>query len=257
MKKINYSLAFGFCITFICVYIVMDVRLENIKDIRELYIGYYSFIPIGTSGTIIELIISVIHLSFLTYIFSSYISSELREKGVFIFTRTDRKENWLMGEYINIFIKLSMYYLIQFMFLFFVGLIFGFHVMSFSNFIITVLFVLIIQIISSFVLVILANTVSLFSNTMYGYLSSLIALCINMSIVSALYNDNNIKLIKYLPFSQHLILLNNVELVADKIVISSTAINALDIGMNMAICIFILIVLIQVGRRKIKSLDIM
>lgn len=257
MKKNIHSIIFGWLIIYITSYMIKATVIYNSNDIKDLYLGYFSYLPIGQRVGVIDLIVPIVHIIFVTYLFSGYILDDIKEKGVVIFTRTDKKERWILEEYIKIFIRLNLYFLVQFGLFFILGITNNLHIINVREFISVILTLFIVQVLSSYVLIIVSNIVSLYSNSIYGYLVSVIGLCANMGILNELYINRKMDIIKYLPFTQHLILLDELNFISRNISLFDIKIEGYNLVTNIIVYLLILTMLMFVSIRKIKTLDIL
>ena len=256
MKKTIYTLILGWIIIYVSSHMAKLNVLYYSNDIKDLYLGYFSYLPIGPRLEIIDLIISIVHIVFVTYMFSGYILDDIKEKGVIIFTRTDKKEKWIISKYINILLKLIIYFTIQFTIFFILGRLNNMSIIKFDEFISVIITLFIVQVLSSYLLIVLSNTVSLFSNSIYGYLFSIISIIANITLLDGIYK-NNFTIIKYLPFSQHLVLFNDLSFINRNILLFNFEIKGYNLATNIMIESVLLCALLYISVRRIKKMDIL
>lgn len=256
MKKRIYTFILGWIIIYISSHMVKLNVLYYSNDIKDLYLGYFSYLPIGPRLEIIDFIIPIVHIVFVVYMFSGYILDDIKEKGVIIFTRTDKKEKWILSKYINILLDLIVYFAIQFILFFILGKLNNMNVIESYEFVNVISTLFVMQVLISYLLIVLSNTVSLFSNSIYGYLVSTIGILANITVLDTLYN-NNFNIIKYLPFSQHLILFNDLSFINRTILLFNFEIKGYNLATNIIIEILLLCTLLYISVRRIKKMDIL
>ncbi|NKF07207.1 DUF2705 family protein [Clostridium gasigenes] len=254
MKKRIYIIILGWLIIYISSYMIKSNVLYYSNDIKDLYLGYFSYLPIGPKLGIMDFIIPVVHIVFVIYMFSGDILDDISEKGVIIFTRTDKKEKWILSKYMNILLELVVYFAIQFILFFVLGKLNNMSIIEFDEFVNVTIALFVMQVLSSYLLVVLSNTVSLFSNSIYGYLVSTIGILVNVTVLDALYNNN---IIKYLPFSQHLILFNDLSFINRNILLFNFEIKGYTLATNIIVEGLLLCMLLYVSIRRIKKMDIL
>ncbi|NRT78425.1 DUF2705 family protein [Clostridium beijerinckii] len=257
MKKRICIIAFGWLIIYITSYMVKSVIKYNSNDIKDFYLAYFSYLPISQNIRVTDFIVPIVHIIFVVYIFSGYVLNDIKEKGVIIFTRTDKKERWILKEYIKIFLRVNLYFLLQFTLFFILGIINNMHVVNMQEFISVISILFIVQVLSSYVLVVLSNTVSLYSNNIYGYYTSVVGFCANIVMLNELYTTEELWIIKYAPFTQHLILLDELKFINRNIYLFNIKIQNYDILTNGAVYLLILTVLIYISIKKMKTIDIL
>lgn len=256
MKKRIYTLIIGWIIIYISSHMVKLNILNYSNDIKDLYLGYFSYLPIEPKLEIIDFIIQIVHIIFVIYMFSGYILDDIKEKGVVIFTRTDKKESWILSKYINILLELLIYFTIQFMLFFILGKLNSMSIIKTDEFINVIITLFIVQVLSSYLLIVLSNTVSLFSNSIYGYLFSTISIIANITVLDGIFK-NNFTIIKYLPFSQHLVLFNDLSFINRNILLFNFEIKGYNLTTNILIQSVLLYALLYISVRRIKKMDIL
>lgn len=257
MKKNIYSIAFGWLIIYITSYMIKSTVIYNSNDIKDFYLAYFSYLPIGQTIDVTDFIVPIVHIMFVVYIFSGHVLNEIKEKGVIIFTRTDKKERWILEEYIQIFIRLNLYFLVQFGLFFMLGSINDLYIVSMKEFISAVLILFVTQVLSSYVLIVFSNIVSLYSDYIYGYSASIIGFCSNIIMLNGLYMTKELWIVKYLPFTQHLILLDELKFINRDVSLFNIIIENYNLLTNMMIYLLMLIILIYISIRKMRTLDIL
>lgn len=257
MKKNIYSIAFGWLIIYITSYMIKSTITYNSNDIKDFYLAYFSYLAIGKTIAVTDFMVPIVHIICVVYTFSGYVLNDIKEKGVIIFTRTDKKERWILEEYIKIFIRLNLYFLVQFGLFFILGIINNLYIVNMQEFISVVLIVFIVQVLSSYVLIVLSNTVSLYSNYIYGYFASVIGFCANIVMLNELYMTKELWIIKYLPFTQHLILLDDLKFINRNISLFDIKIQNYNLLTNMMVYLLILTILMYISIRKMRTLDIL
>lgn len=257
MKKRISSIAFGWIIIYITSYMIKSTVIYNSNDIKDFYLAYFSYLPIGKKMAVTDFIVPIVHIIFVVYIFSGYVLNGIKEKGVIIFTRTDKKERWILEEYIKIFIKLNLYFLVQFALFFILGLINNMYIVNMQEFISVVLILFVVQVLSCYVLIVFSNTVSIYSNTIYGYSASVIGFCANIGMLNELYMNKELWIIKYLPFTQHLILLDELKFISRNRSLFNVKIQNYNLITNIMVYLLILTILMYISIRKMRTLDIL
>ncbi len=255
MKKNICSMTFGWIIIYITSY--MTKSIINSNDIKDFYLAYFSYLPIGKNIKITDFIVPIVHIIFVIYIFSGYVLNSIKEKGVVVFTRTDKKEIWILKEYIKIFLMLSLYFSVQFVLFFILGIMNNMSIVNMQEFISIVSILFIVQVLSSYVLIVLSNTISLYSNDTYGYFISVIGFCANIIVLNELYTMGEQWLIKYVPFTQHLILLDELKFINRNIYMFNIKIQNYKPLTNVMVCSLILTILIYISMKKMKTVDIL
>lgn len=256
MKKRIYTLILGWIIIYISSHMIKLNILNYSNDIKDLYLGYFSYLPIEPKLEIIDFVIQIAHIIFVIYMFSGYILDDIKEKGVIIFTRTDKKEKWILSKYINILLELIIYFTIQFTLFFILAKLNNMSIIKIDEFVNVIITLFIVQVLSSYILIVLSNTVSLFSNSIYGYISSAICIIANITLLDGIYK-NNFTIIKYLPFSQHLVLFNDLSFINRNILSFKFEIKGYNLATNIMIESVLICILLYISVRRIKKMDIL
>lgn len=257
MKKGIYSLTFGWLIIYITSFSIKSSIIYTSNDLKDLYLAYFSYLPINKSLIITDFIIPISHIIFVVYIFSGYVLNNIKKRGVIIFTRTDKKEKWLLKEYLKMFIKLNLYFGVQFILFFILGILNNIYIVDIREFISVVVLLFIVQVLSSYILILFSNIISIYSNTVYGYFTSVISLCISIVILNILYSCDKMWLIKYLPFTQHLIILNELNFINRNIELFNIKIQNYNLIINGIVYILILTILIYISIKRVRKIDIL
>lgn len=255
MKKYFKVILIGFLIILITSYSTNSYILMSSKDISNLFLDYFSYLPISDKTVIKDIVICIMHNLFIIYVFSSYIKDEIHINGHYIFTRTSKKEKWIIKEYGKIFKYLTIYYFIEFILFFIVSKLKGAYIEDFSHFYKSIIILFIFNVLTSYILILISNTVSLFSNSFYGYISSIILLISDIIALNAFYNFKNFSIINFLPLSQNLILFKKTSFINQEIF--NKTIENYSFNISIIIMISFIIILYYISSKIIKKIEIL
>ena len=107
-----------------------------------------------------------------------------------------------------------------------------------------------------FSMVVLINTLSIFCDYIFSYIFVVMSIVLNIISVSVLMNTNYNWIVKYFPFSQHLIGIKDIEIIDRSINMFSKYIY--DYGVNISLLIIFIVISfgISVSLYKITKMDI-
>lgn len=251
-------------ITFICIGVLINLFIfsntnryfyDN-KDISCLFIQVYSNLPVKLEEWIIPIMLLIIHPVYILASFGDYIYTQVKKHGVYIFTRKLSKSKWLLSNLKRLFFNILKYYLIQFITMFILGLSYGYKISS--NFIVSINLCFLFSVLSSYLLVIFSNILTLYIDEVYSYFISISILLLNMFLGFTLFNLKiNSSVMKYLPFSQGILGWHSLNFINRNIHIFNFYIKDFSTCFSMIYLIFAVIIMILIGIKKVNTMDIL
>lgn len=252
-KKLKYFF-FQLCIMFFISYILSSDLVEFSNDMKDMYLYYFSYQFIGQDISLIHIITSLIPTSLMISMFIDSLSYELDKNAIYIFTRTNKKSKWLLYKLLNIFVKVSLinFFLFVIAFLFF--WILGFEIVNFSYFINLILKLLLLVILTQYILIIISNLISIKFDSAYGYIISNLLYIISILNLYFL-SFKNINLIKYIPFTQHVVSIQDNMCINRSILYFSKFITGYKFSNALIYDILIIIIIILFGIKQINKTE--
>lgn len=253
IKKIRYIFLEIIIIAVGSLMISSDL-IESSKDIKDMYLYYFSYHFIGQELSIIHIIISLLPISVIIAMYVDSLSYDIDKNAKYIFTRTSKRKRWFLSELLKIFKELILVDIILFIIAFIIFYILGYRIVSFLEFIKVVSKLLILLVLTHYILIIIANLISIKASPQYGYIIS--NLMYIVSILNIYYlSFKNFFALKYIPFIQHIITIQNNECIRRDILYFSRYINGYSFGDAIIYDLILLIIVISIGIRTISKLE--
>ncbi|MFL0194083.1 hypothetical protein ACJDU8_00540 [Clostridium sp. WILCCON 0269] len=265
MKYNNYSNKNIFKVIFISILISIIIYLNSKDVIMESKCNYLDALFIFTYGymdikNIIKYIsnvfIQMLPLIYITYILGDYIFLDLDKRGVYIFTRTNKRTNWFLNKILKLLKYVSLFYFIQLITIYIIGIIIGFRSTNYTIQIIFWEFTL--NVLTSYFIILFINVISLKLNVIYTYIIG-IGIYVSSIFISGfvyqLYNSK-IWLLKYFIIGQEILtwhcesFLNGYRNIAD------FYINNLNIKYSISYLSIVCIIMVFYGFYVINNKDI-
>lgn len=252
-KKLKY-LFLELCVMFCISYILSAHLVDVSKDIKNMYLYYFSYQFVGQDINIIHIITSVIPTSIMISMFADSLSYDLDKNAAYIFTRTKKRTKWLLNKLVEILIEITLVDILMFIIAFIFFSFLGYRIINAKEFISITLEILILLILTQYILIIISNIISIKMDTSYGYITSNLIYII--SILSSYYISlKKIILLKYVPLTQHLITLQDNGCINRNIRYFSKYIVGYSFSEAVLYDFFILIIIILIGIRQIKKTE--
>lgn len=241
----------------ILIYIsfVLSSDLFDIStDMKDMYLYYFSYNFIGEDIEILNIVISILPISIIIAMFSDVVSYELEKNSVYFFTRTKKRSKWLLKWFGDILLELVKVNFILFFISYIVFYLFGYRVVHINEFIYIVLKLFLSTILVQYILIILSNIVNIKLESVYGYITSNIIYIISILDLYFISLDN-IKFIKFIPFTQNIVLTQDIKYIDRSIRYFSNFIAGYSFQEAMIYGFCILIILMLIGTRVIKTAE--
>lgn len=234
--------------------IILDSIYNGIQY-EDVLIKYFSYIPTTKNDykILIEILTAIINIIYVVYVFSSKIYSDIKEKGIYILTRSRRTSVWILKEYVYIFKNIVLYYFIEIILLILIMFLCGMKTVSLQE-VIQIAFLLLIYIsLGTYVLIVISSLISLYINEVVGFLSVNSLFLVNMLLFNILINSKYINLIRYLPFTQYLLSIHDFNLIDRSLFNISIIDYTLEYSIIYLLSIIVIVVVISINRiRKME-----
>lgn len=252
-KKFKY-LFLELCAMF-CISYVLSSDLAGVsKDIKNMYLYYFSYQFIGQNINIMHIMTSLIPISIMISMFADSFSYDLGKNAAYIFTRTKKRTKWLLNKLVEILIEITLVDILIFIIAFIFFSFLGYRIVDFKGFISVTSKILILLILTQYIIIIIANLISIKVGSSYGYIISNLIYII--SILNCYYLSlKKIALLKYIPLTQHLITLQDNGCINRNIIYFSKHIVGYRISEALIYDFVILFITILIGIRQIKKAD--
>ncbi|MGL4873922.1 MAG: DUF2705 family protein [Clostridium sp.] len=256
MRKLTFKIFIGMVVFWIVFNDYIPLWVNETNSMESLYLMTFGFIPLSNRNFLFEICLSIVNIIYIIFVFSENLQFEIKVIGTYIFTRTNKRKEWILKQYLKTFLKLSVYLIIQYSMVFIIGSNYGYEINNINNFIAVGIMSLGITLLSIFSIIVLINTLAIFFDYIFAYMVSVSAITINMIIVSTLINSNYAFIIKYLPFSQHLIGIKDIEFIDRSIHMFNSYIPDFNIGLSLIIICVIILFGISLSVYRITKMDI-
>ncbi|GKX66712.1 hypothetical protein [Inconstantimicrobium mannanitabidum] len=240
-------------ILMLYISITLSSQLHHItKDIKDMYLCYFSYTFINESFSSSKIIISALNTILIVSIFADNLSLELEKNAAYIFTRTKKIKKWLTNKLIYILCSIIKIQFCQFIIAFGYFGILGYRINNVSEFIQVILKLFILIVSTQYIAVIIANLVSLKTNQVIGYIVSISLIIINLIIFYSIYFTKRV-LIGMIPFTQYMITIQDTTLVNRSVRYFSHYIKNYYFIHALIFNIVFIIILFVLGRRSIEK----
>lgn len=252
-KKLKY-LFLGLCAMICISYILSPDILGFSKDIKNMYLYYFSYQFIGHDISIMRIITCIIPMSIMISMFADSLSYELDKNAAYIFTRTKKRIKWLLNKLAELLIQITLVDILIFIIAFIFYHLLGYRIIDYKEFINISLKLLTALILSQYILIIIANLISIKMDSSFGYIISnlIYIMCILESYYLSL---KKIILLRYVPLTQQFITLQDNQYINRHIVFFSKYITGYSFSEAILYDFAILIIIILVGIKQIRKTE--
>ncbi len=239
----------------LCISYILSCDLFGVSnDIKDMYLYYFSYEFIGQNISVFQISISLIPISIMISMFADSLSYELYKNAAYIFTRSKNRTKWLINKLTQILIEITLADILLFIVAFIFFYFLGYKIVNFKEFISITLEIFILLLLTQYLLIIIANLISIKLDPTYGYIISNLIYII--SILNFYYLSlKKITLLKYIPFTQQLISVQDNDYINRSISYFSKYIVGYGIRDAIIFDLIILIIVILVGIRQIKKAE--
>lgn len=239
----------------IYVSLILSSDLINLsRDMKDIYLYYFSYNFIGEDIEIFNIIISILPISIIIAMFSDVLSYELEKNAVYFFTRTNKRNKWLLKWFRNILLELLKVNFILFFISFMLFYLLGYRIIDIGEFVDVIFKLFSSSIIMEYILITISNIINIKLESVYGYVISntiYITSILNFYFISL----KDINYIKYIPFTQNIILIQDIKYINRSIKYFSNFIVGYSFEEAIIYGLCILIILILIGIRVIKTAE--
>ncbi|MGE6631660.1 DUF2705 family protein [Bacillus sp. NPDC077027] len=144
-------------------------------------------------------------------ILGNHISKELEKSAVYIFTRSSKRYNWLIKRYSELFIYIILCYIIFFVAIILFGCVMHLN-FNFNDFYVLLL-VFIIQVVSTFCVVLIINSINLYLKITFSYIVFFSVYLFQTLFIGM--NLSNKSIMMTLPFPRTIIGWQNNDIIRD------------------------------------------
>ena len=234
--------------------ITLDVEAGN-TDLSYMVLRIFSYTWIPGEGSFIELIYSIVHYIFTLYIFATFVSDEIKNKAIYIFTRTQRKDIWMIKVYGRILYELVIYYFVSFIFVIIGSYILGFQIFSIESFSDLIIPAILMNILTIYSLALVINTISMYTDNILAFVVGVFIYVTNILLARLASDLGNIDIIKFIPFSKNLVTITDLQGINRGIEEFSLYINGHTIYFDLVVLGVIIGVLIKISITRIKKME--
>lgn len=244
-------------------FVLSNIRLAeayHYKSLEYILIMSYGYLDINTIKYVIPVLFWMAPQIFLLYFLGDYISKNLSQNAVYIFTRTDQRKTWFIAKIITLFLYVLFYYTIQILVACFVGSVLGYEILNLNEGISLILGELALQVLLNYMIILLINVLSLQIDVIFSSVLVLVgnASCLFFSQFINEFFNGMVGIVKWMPFTQGILAWHaDVAAVAGVQGLSSFQVSDFSIGFSIVYMGVVSIVCILLGIRKIKKMDIM
>jgi len=260
MRNFIYKICLAATISIIIgMYAINLMRIENNTSLEILYIiGYGGLFSFDFDSNIFGFLRVLVPQFLLVFLLAEYMYSDFKICSVYVFTRANRRHSWFLKKFFSLLIITLVYYVVQFVILLVMGVLSGFSPERFDVFVRVVISSLVLHVLIAFILVCVANLLSLKVGINFGYMCVIIFNTVMIMTPSVTYGlfDNSI-IIKILPGSNGMLLGhsdNFVKVISDKF--GFDTLEGFSVSFSIIYLITIIIVLFYIGSKLIEYLDI-
>lgn len=257
MKKKITFLCIGITILFLSYFKVISTLIFDTQSVVDLYTYIFGFVNLSENEILRSLCQSLVHTFFVIYIFSDDIAFEAGSIGSYIFTRTNRRDIWIIKNYAKKIAEIAVYFIIQYLLIGIVAYYIGYRFGNLDSDFLGIVNLLGINIINITSMVIVISTISLFCEYIYGYITVIIITIANIFWLSAKIGEYNHAILKYLPFIQNLVVYKDCNFINRSVEQFQQYISGYTLSLSLMICITIIIIATTISLKRIKHMDIL
>lgn len=224
------------------------------RSVDLLVINTFNNLDIFSIKFVFPILIWLFPQLFLVYMLGSLLSNDLKNRAVYLFTRTNNRSSWFFSITTSLFLNTLLYYFIQYLLIILIGIVKNYEIKN----LFVIFLSLILLVLTNFLLLLIINIFNLFFNMTFIYnivLSVYIFLILITGIIGE-YAPQYIRLIVSFPFSHALITWHDISDINYLQKDSSFYISRFSIKDSL-IYIFLLITLsLFITVKKIKKMDL-
>lgn len=239
----------------LCISYILSSDLAGVsKDIKNIYLYCFSYQFIGQDISIMRIITAILPMVVMISMFGDSFSYELDKNAAYIFTRTKKRAKWLLDKLVEILVQITLTDVLIFIIAFIFFSFLGYRIIDFKEFINITFKILTTLILSQYILIIIANLISIKMDSSYGYIISnlIYIICILNSYYLAL---KKIILLKYIPLTQQFITLQDNKFINRNVKYFSKYIIGYRFSEAIIYDIVILIIIMLMGIRQIRKAE--
>lgn len=253
IKNKNAGLFILMIILMMYISTTLSLQLHGeTKDMKDMYMCYYSYTFLNEEFSTLKIIISALNTIIIVSIFADAVWIELEKNSAYIFTRTKKSKKWITNKLIHILGSLIKIQLFQFIISFGYFSFLGYRINNINEFILVILQLFLLVVSTQYILVIIANLVSLKANQVSGYIVSNSLIIISLIIFYTVYFSRGI-LTNLIPFTQYMITIQDNTLVNRNIRCFSHFIKNYSIIHALSFNLIFIIILFILGRKAIEK----
>lgn len=224
--------------------------------IEDIYLKIFSFNPITEQINLRNLLFTFLNLISASYIAFTSSNEYIGNYGQYIFLRRERGWTWVAKKWgINIF-RIIVFYLTVYL-LFFIWIkVFNDNILINEISLYIILLQLVSVAITLFVLVGIIDTISYYYSQAIGIIVSSIGLILSFISIVVLDMFSLITMIKFIPFTQHLIMLQKIDIRFLPEIIFNDSIQGYTYSWGIAYNLLILSICFIISSYRIKTMDI-
>ncbi|MDD3314628.1 MAG: DUF2705 family protein [Syntrophaceticus sp.] len=247
----------GLIAIFLGFYYSQFAEMYQFKSLELMLILAYGNLYIEEIVFIVPVFLWMVPLIVIIFFLGDYIHRNFDQNAAYIFTRTARRSLWLIGQAVNLFLYILIYYIFQIAVFCVVSTVLGFSMFSWDVGIMLIVSELALLVLSNYMIVLLINVLSLFKlNSLFCVAITLTTniVCIFLSAILYKFYTKNIAIIKWLPFTQGILTWHSgISSVADFFPFN---IPHFSILFSIVYLIIICLLLLFCGVCKIEKMDI-
>lgn len=193
---------------FFSLYHVRSLEIMGCRSIQCLFVLSYGDLKIEAIKYVIPVIFWIAPQVVLIYVLGDNVASDLGRNSAYIFTRTDRRKQWLLAKMFNLFLYIFIYFAVQFVIVGLVGILSNLETENLIQGLTMILGEFILVLLLNYFIVLIINILSLKISVIY---SSAIVLAGNLGTIFASaflyeYSRKQVEIIKMMPFTQGIFL---------------------------------------------------
>jgi hypothetical protein len=201
MRSINkkWNLILLSMISMMLISAILSGDLNGVtNDIKDIYLYYYARTFLGGNISVFNVIISAFPTMIVISIFADDLSFDLEKNAQYIFTRTRDLKKWVINRFVHMLSDIMKIQFIQFSISFVYFIVLGYKFYSLKDFYMTVIVLFSLTVLTQYVLIIIANLITLKTNNVCGYIISSSIFLLSIIIFHLLYLKKQV-LVNYIP----------------------------------------------------------
>jgi len=252
------SLIFGIIISTVTFFCALGYVKGNSNNITHIFLQQYGNLFIKNDSYSIEVAIFLLPHFYLLYIWGQETSIIMTKFGAYIFTRTDKRSNWIINRYAILGLRIFIYYIFQFLVTLILGIALGFKLYVSIYFLQVISFELLMVTLSAYLIILLSNTLSLIVDFMYSFTMVIFLEVASLCYCHLVYSLNlNCGMIKYIPFCQGVFLWHDSNLLHNaELSLNSSVIKDFSLVYSVSYLLFLIFIVIFCSNLIIKKIDV-